>query len=60
MLRDLAWDFKSRGVHVMLSNADTDYVRNLYDGFNVRSIQVGRAINCKAGSRGSVGEVIVT
>ena len=60
MLRDLAADFKESGVHVMLSNADTEYVRNLYDGFNIRSIQVGRAINCKAGSRGSVGEVIVT
>ena len=44
----------------MLSNADHELVRKWYDKFNIRSIQVGRAINCKGNQRGAVGEVIIT
>lgn len=59
-LRDVAWELREKGVHVMLSNSDHEVVRDLYKDFDVRSIQVGRAINCKGKSRGKVGEVIVT
>ena len=47
-LRDLALSMRNRGVNVMISNSDHEIVRGLYTGFNVRSIQVGRAINSKA------------
>ena len=59
-LRDVAWELREKGVHVMLSNSDHEVVRDLYQSFDVRSIQVGRAINSKATGRGKVGEVIVT
>ncbi len=59
-LRDVAWMLRRKGVNVMLSNSDHDLVHDLYQDFDVRQIKVGRAINCKAGSRGKVGEVIVT
>ena len=59
-LRDLALELKNRNVQVMLSNSDHELVHDLYEDFDIRQIQVGRAINCKAKARGKVGEVIIT
>ena len=60
ILRDHAQRLKERGVFVMVSNAEHELVRSWYRSFLIRSIQVGRAINCKGSSRGRVGEVIIT
>lgn len=49
-----------RGVHVMLSNNDTPFIRNLYKGFCIDTVQCGRSINSKGDKRGKVNEVIVT
>lgn len=59
-LRNLAEKLDARGVHVLLSNADTPEVRELYDGFNVTSVTAPRAINSKGGKRGAVGEVLIS
>jgi len=59
-LRDIAWEMKQRGVNVVLSNHDTPEVRELYRDFDIQGIRVGRAINSKGGSRGKVGEVVVS
>ncbi len=59
-LRDMALRLKRLGVHVILSNADVPFVRKLYKGFNIRSVSARRNINSKGGSRGAVGEVIIT
>lgn len=61
-LRDLALRLKAKGVRVVLSNSDTPVVRELYKGseFLIHSVSAKRAINCQAGKRGPVGEVIVT
>ena len=48
ILRDLAVDLKEKGVHVLLSNAKHDLVYDLYKGFSIRAIKVGRSINSKA------------
>ncbi len=59
-LRDTALALKHRGVHVLLSNSDTELVHRLYGrGFRMRRVQASRNINCKAGKRGKVGEVIL-
>ena len=60
ILRDFALELKEKGVHVTLSNSDHPLVRDLYQGFRVRSIQVGRSINSKASARGKVGEVLIS
>ena len=60
LLRDCVQSLKMNGVNIMLSNSDHSFVRDLYQHFSIRSIQVGRAINCKGTQRGAVGEVIVT
>jgi DNA adenine methylase len=59
-LADHARELRDRGVHVMLSNNDTPYIRALYEGFHVDTVQVGRAINSKGAKRGKVPEVIIT
>jgi len=48
------------GVQVMLSNHDTPLVRELYQDYDRRRLEVTRAINSKAeGRRTLVGEVVV-
>ena len=61
-LRDLARDLSKRGVNVILSNADVPSIRELYalPCFELHAVQAKRAINCDAGKRGAVGELIIT
>jgi len=47
------------GVYVVLSNSDTQLIRELYKGLIVDDVQAARAINSKAERRGKIGELIV-
>lgn len=49
-----------KGVNVMLSNHNTKYIRELYDGYTINVIQAKRMINSKGSGRGKVEEVIIT
>ena len=52
---------KNEGVHVMLSNADVHEARKHYGApFKIERVTARRNINSKGGSRGAVGEIIVT
>jgi len=55
-----AEELHRRGAYVMLSNNDTPFIRNLYRGFCVDTVQCGRSINSKGDKRGKVDEVIIT
>ncbi len=48
-----------KGCRVMLSNSDMPFVRDLYRGFRVETVNASRRINSKVGKRGLVGEVVV-
>lgn len=50
----------NRGVHVVLSNSDTPFIRDLYKDCNIRTVHARRAINSRADRRGLVCEVLVT
>jgi DNA adenine methylase len=53
-------ELDNKGCYVMLSNSNTKFIRNLYRGYNIRSIAANRAINCKAERRGKgLYEVLV-
>ncbi len=58
-LRNIALDLKERGVHVMLSNADTPIVRELYKDFALHEVQARRSVNSNGKGRGKVGELII-
>ncbi|MFZ5644642.1 MAG: DNA adenine methylase [Bacillota bacterium] len=50
-----------RGCLVMLSNSDTPFIRDLYDGYRrgIISLTANRSINSKGDRRGPVGELLI-
>jgi DNA adenine methylase len=50
-------ELAQRGVRVMASNADTKLSRQLYRGFHIERVEVGRTVGCK--DRGSARELII-
>lgn len=59
-LRDIALKLKAKGVKVLLSNSDTEPVRELYGKeFEMRRVEARRAVNSKAERRGVVGELLI-
>jgi DNA adenine methylase len=59
-LRDVARKLIDRGVHVLLSNSDTPFVRELYKGFKLEEVQAPRRVNSKGSKRGNVGELLIS
>jgi DNA adenine methylase len=47
------------GVQCMLSNSDTPLVRDLYAGFEIRTVYRGGRMNCKGDGRGRVPELVI-
>jgi len=49
------------GVKCLLSNSDTEYIRELYDNdiFDIMSVQAKRKINSNSAGRGFVNEVLI-
>ena len=52
-------DAARRGVRLMLSNSDTPLIRELYRGFDIRTVQARRAVNCDGAKRGKISEFVV-
>jgi DNA adenine methylase len=59
-LRDNFKKLNEKGVYVMLSNANTEFIRELYKDFKIHIVQARRNINSQSNGRGKVEEVIVT
>lgn len=59
-LRDAARCLADRGVRVLLSNADTPLIREIYAGWKIETVRCGRAISADAGGRGAVDEVLIS
>lgn len=59
-LVELARQLKRRGVKVLLSNAGTEAVRDLYQGFSIDVVEARRSVNCDGGARGKVMEFLIT
>jgi DNA adenine methylase len=60
-LRNVMIKMTNRGSKCLLSNADTEYIRELYnyDFFEIISVQAKRHINSDSAGRGSVNEVLI-
>jgi DNA adenine methylase len=50
----------NKGSRLMLSNSDTDFIKNLYKKYNIHTVNAPRMINCDATKRGIIKEVLVT
>uniref|UniRef100_B8HTS4 Site-specific DNA-methyltransferase (adenine-specific) n=1 Tax=Cyanothece sp. (strain PCC 7425 / ATCC 29141) TaxID=395961 RepID=B8HTS4_CYAP4 len=59
-VRDTFKQLADRGVQVMLSNSDCEFIRDLYASFKIHPIQATRAINSKVDKRGRIQEIVVT
>ncbi len=59
-LADLYKTLSDKEAFVMLSNHNTEYIRELYKDFHIHVVEAKRMINSKASGRGSVEEVIIT
>ena len=59
-LRDTAVELKKYGVHVVLSNSNTEQVKNLYaKHFKLIEVKATRAINSKSSARGKISELLI-
>lgn len=58
-LAALFCELDRRGCQVMLSNSSTDFIRDLYDGYEQVEVQAIRAISCKGDERGAIPELLV-
>ena len=58
-LREAFEELSLRGCYVMLSNSNTDYVRDLYYNCNIKTINVMRAINSDVTKRGAIKELLI-
>ena len=45
--------------YFMLSNSDTPFVRELYNGFTIEQVSASRSVSCKGAQRGKENELII-
>lgn len=58
-LKHVVDDLTARGCKVMLSNASTEFIQELYGDYHQIRVQAKRAINSNAAKRGKVDELLV-
>jgi DNA adenine methylase len=58
-LKEVFDDLTSRGCYVLLSNAYTNFIVDLYKDYKQTQVTANRAINSKADKRGKVPEILV-
>jgi DNA adenine methylase len=58
-LKNVFEELRARGCYVMLSNSNTDLVKELYFGNNIKTIRAMRAINSDVAKRGSIKELLI-
>jgi DNA adenine methylase len=62
VLRDEATRLVEKGSHVLLSNSDSEIVRELYKDkriFKIHTVEISRGIAAKASSRKRITEVLI-
>ncbi|HHQ45505.1 MAG TPA: DNA adenine methylase [Candidatus Altiarchaeales archaeon] len=49
-----------RGCLLMLSNSDTEFIKQLYRDYDLHKVKAKRAISCKGEGRGEIKELVIT
>ncbi|WP_426741474.1 DNA adenine methylase, partial [Pseudomonas aeruginosa] len=57
-LVELAKELAAKGIPVILSNHDTAFTQNLYQGSSIISFEVQRNISCNGSTRGRAREML--
>lgn len=58
-LRDECNKLKSKGISFLQSNSDCPEIRELYEGYEIITVQAKRNINSKGDKRGEINEVLI-
>ncbi len=58
-LKNLVTKLSEQKVSILASNSDCSFIRELYDGFEIKTITAARSINSKASKRGKITEVLI-
>ena len=58
-LRDICDELDSKGVKFMLSNSDTELVKELYNKYTIIKVFATRQINANGFGRGKISEILV-
>lgn len=58
-LSEVFKELDKKGCKVMLSNSDTDFIKRLYEGYNIDTVQAARMINSDATKRGKISELVI-
>lgn len=59
-LSDCFISLDKKGALLLLSNHNTDFIRSLYNDYNITVIDAKRNINCDGNKRGNVKEVLIS
>lgn len=49
-----------RGCKLLLSNSNSDFIRNIYDGYKIEEVMAKRNINNKGEGRGAIKELLIS
>jgi len=58
-LKDVVDDLNKRGCKIMLSNSATEFIRDLYEGYEIKSVSANRNINSDPLKRGKIEEFLI-
>lgn len=58
-LAEYCKELNTARAYFMLSNADTPFVRTLYNGFHIDQVAASRSVSCKGNQRGKENELII-
>lgn len=58
-LRDVCNRLNDNGIKFLLSNSASDFIRDIYSGYNIHVVQANRAVNSNSSKRGQVDEFLI-
>ena len=58
-LKQCCDELTRRGIQFLLSNSATDFIKELYRGYDITVVRAKRAINADAAKRGAIEEVLI-
>lgn len=58
-LRDYFENLNKNGVHVILSNSSTEFIKEIYGKYNIQEIYCARSINSKGNKRDKIPEYLI-